>query len=874
MPATPQRAFLIPEVVQTSAMDCGPAALKALLEGFGVSASYGRLREACQTQVDGTSIDALEDLAVMLGLDAEQVMVPRDHVLAPGSEVLPAIAIVKQPTGLTHFLVLWRRHGPFVQVMDPAQGRRWVRAETIEGQLYVHEMPVPEDAFRDYAGSESFAGPLMRRLGALGASHSTQQEWLTASAADTTWETFARLDAVVRMVQSLVTSRAVSKGSEAVHLVSQFAEIAKTDPSIIPSEYWTAFAPDGPNVQLRGAVLVQVHGVDRAKTPADLPQELAAALAEPPARPGALLLQKLRQDGLLAPAFVAVALASSALGVLAEALVFRSAIEFSSLLRLPEQRLWTGAALGSLLVILAFLQHPVNATALRMGRQLEGRMRLAFLRKIPRLADRYFHSRLTSDMAQRAHSLHVMRVLPSLGQSLVSSVFTLLATCLGVIWLDPRNILSVLLVAALSVAVPLLLQPMLNERDMRVQTLFSTLTQYYLDSLLGLIPLRAHSAQLAMRREHEGHLVEWEHASMGLLGVMVKAEALTAGLGAILTVWLLWGYLAAGGAISGALLLVYWALRIPALGSSVARAARQYPQMRNVALRLMEPLSAPEVQAGTDAPEPGEGPVALSFERVSVLAGGQALLTDLDLEIEPGSRVGIVGASGAGKSTLVGLLLGWHEAAAGRILVDGEVLSPSRLETLRRETAWVDPAVQLWNRSLLHNLRYGNDTGVAPIAGTLDEAELLPLLETLPGGLSTPLGEGGALVSGGEGQRVRLARAMMRPSPRLTILDEPFRGLDRAARQRLLSAAMKRFQDSTLLLVTHDVSQTQKLDRVLVIDDGRLVQDGPPDELLAQTDSTYRRLMEADATLKDALWTEEGFRRVRVVGGAVEQGAP
>src|SRR6266404_1157075 len=114
------RRHLIPEVVQTSMMDCGPAALKCLLEGFGVPASYGRLREACQTSVDGTSIDTLESVAQMLGLDAEQIMLPADHVALPGADALPAIVVVRLPTGLTHFVVLWRRHGRWVQVMDPA----------------------------------------------------------------------------------------------------------------------------------------------------------------------------------------------------------------------------------------------------------------------------------------------------------------------------------------------------------------------------------------------------------------------------------------------------------------------------------------------------------------------------------------------------------------------------------------------------------------------------------------------------------------------------------------------------------------------------------------------------------------------------------
>ena len=121
-----RRRWLVPEVVQTSAMDCGPAALKCLLEGFNIHASYGRLREACQTSVDGTSIDMIEAVARQLGLDAEQVMLPRDYLWVPEAEALPAMATIRQPNGMTHFVIVWRRHGDWLQIMDPAVGRRWM----------------------------------------------------------------------------------------------------------------------------------------------------------------------------------------------------------------------------------------------------------------------------------------------------------------------------------------------------------------------------------------------------------------------------------------------------------------------------------------------------------------------------------------------------------------------------------------------------------------------------------------------------------------------------------------------------------------------------------------------------------------------------
>lgn len=87
----PKRRWLAPEVIQSSAMDCGPASLKSLVEGHGINVSYGRLREACQTDVDGTSIDTLEEVALQLGLQAEQILIPADHLLIPTANALPAI---------------------------------------------------------------------------------------------------------------------------------------------------------------------------------------------------------------------------------------------------------------------------------------------------------------------------------------------------------------------------------------------------------------------------------------------------------------------------------------------------------------------------------------------------------------------------------------------------------------------------------------------------------------------------------------------------------------------------------------------------------------------------------------------------------------
>src|SRR4051812_2108308 len=164
-----RREFFAPEVVQTSAMDCGPASLKCLLEGFGIPVAYGRLREACQTDVDGTSIDTMEEVARRLGLDAEQILIPPEHLLLGEARALPAIVVVRLPDGATHFVVVWSAGGGRVQIMAPATGRRWPSRAELLASLYLHALPVPAEALRGFLAGDDFLGPLARRLAAIGA---------------------------------------------------------------------------------------------------------------------------------------------------------------------------------------------------------------------------------------------------------------------------------------------------------------------------------------------------------------------------------------------------------------------------------------------------------------------------------------------------------------------------------------------------------------------------------------------------------------------------------------------------------------------------------------------------------------------------------
>jgi hypothetical protein len=237
MTARRRRHALIPEVVQISATDCGPASLKSLFAGMGVELNYRVLREVCQTDIDGTSIVTLDEVANQLGLDAEEVMLPVDHVFLPEARALPAIVVVLTAGGRPHFIVLWKRLGPFVQIMDPAAGRLWVRIEALLSNLYQHTTSVPAEGWREWAASDEAVASLERRLRNLGA---VEAKALIAKAFnDPSCWSIAALDAACRATEAMVRAGAVKRGRTASSLLLSMIANAASGAVPIPESYWS-----------------------------------------------------------------------------------------------------------------------------------------------------------------------------------------------------------------------------------------------------------------------------------------------------------------------------------------------------------------------------------------------------------------------------------------------------------------------------------------------------------------------------------------------------------------------------------------------------------------------------------------------------------
>ncbi|MCB9742707.1 MAG: ATP-binding cassette domain-containing protein [Alphaproteobacteria bacterium] len=865
------RRWLAPEVIQTSAMDCGPAVLKAALGGFGVPAHLGRLREACQTDVDGTSINTLEDLARELGLRPLQTVAPVEHVGIPDVAPLPAIAVTVRPDGSRHFVLLWREVAGRVQVMDPARGRRWASWSELRGELYRHPAQLDAEAFARWARSPVFLGGLATRLVALGIPEDRVGIEITEKLSSPAG--LRGLDGAARAAASLQASGALGRGAEAARFVEALAaRVAAGEDALLPADSY-CLQPVSGGAVVTGAVLLLLEGPEAGARVAPRSEALARALEAPPEAPVrelARLIHSLAPWAL--PAALGVA-AVSALGGVAQAALMRALLDAGRWLQTPSQRGLAIAAMLALVLILGAISWGWGLALARLGRQFELHLRRAFHAKLPRLSDRYFASRLASDLAERAHAIALLRSVPVSSAAALNAMGALLATLAGLSWLDPRLAPLALLSACSAVLLPLLLHPFLASRELRRQTFDGSLARSYLDAMLGATPLRAHGAEESMRREHEGLLTGWRRAGEEALLASVFAATLQGAVGLGLAAWMVHAHLSHAAHGGGALLVVFWSTQLPAQGRGLIDALRALPAMQGVAMRVLEPLSAPEEARGEgEDPEAAArwaaGPLSVQAEGVEVQAGGRSLLRLPTLALAAGEHVAIVGRSGAGKSSLLSLLLGWWRPTAGSLRVGGLELTAERLPLLRRRVAWVDPEVRVWNASLLDNLRYGHE-GDLQLDAILEQAELLGVLRALPEGLATPLGEGGGLLSGGQGQRVRLGRAMGAAAPGLVLLDEPFRGLDRGQRRRLLARARARWAEATLLFVTHDVGDTSGFERVWVIEDGAIVEDGAPAELAA-AGGPFARMLHEEGEV-NALWSR--WRRLVLREGQLEEGA-
>jgi len=233
------------------------------------------------------------------------------------------------------------------------------------------------------------------------------------------------------------------------------------------------------------------------------------------------------------------------------------------------------------------------------------------------------------------------------------------------------------------------------------------------------------------------------------------------------------------------------------------------------------------------APEPLRGEIVLEHVTFSYPQGREVALQDISLTIAAGETVAFVGESGAGKSTLVNLAIGFRQPTAGCVKLDGHNLRELDLRTYRRQIGVVPQTTLLFNGSLRENVSYGLESvSDETLWQVLADANLAEFVRSLPRGLDTPLGESGTRLSGGQRQRLAIARALVR-NPRLVILDEATSALDTESEQLIQGALTRLTKGRTTLIVAHRFSTIRHAHRIVVLQKGRIVEQGTQAELLA-----------------------------------------
>ncbi|MHC5307889.1 ABC transporter ATP-binding protein [Bartonella sp. LJL80] len=230
----------------------------------------------------------------------------------------------------------------------------------------------------------------------------------------------------------------------------------------------------------------------------------------------------------------------------------------------------------------------------------------------------------------------------------------------------------------------------------------------------------------------------------------------------------------------------------------------------------------------------------IRFENVGFHYGkGNGVLENLNLEIKPGQKVGIVGRSGAGKSTLVNLLLRFHDVEKGRILIDGQNIADVTQESLRANIGMVTQDTSLLHRSLRENIMYGRpDASEDEMLHAVRDAEASDFIDGLRDhngqtGYDAYVGERGARLSGGQRQRIAISRVMLKDAP-ILILDEATSALDSEAEAAIQENLTRLMQGKTVMAIAHRLSTIAEMDRLIVMDKGRIVEDGTHEELLAK----------------------------------------
>ena len=517
-----------------------------------------------------------------------------------------------------------------------------------------------------------------------------------------------------------------------------------------------------------------------------------------------------------------------------------------------------------------------------ISRDIEFDLRNDLFAHLERLSHSYYQRNRTGDiMARATNDLNAVRML--LGPAIMYSANTLVFTAgaLGfMLAISPKLTLYAFLPLPIASIAIQYFGRRIHERFERIQAMFSDISARAQENFSGARVIRAYEQEQAEIAAFEGANREYIRRSLGLvrlMGMLWPTLELMLGAAVVIVLWMggrqvLLGKMSVGDFVAfntymmqltWPVIALGWVINIFQRGTAslvrIEEILSQQPEIADeeVASRELRPSSKllpPTEIARSSQLEARSFLGEIEFCNLNFSYNGTSVLADVNLRIPAGSSLAIVGPTGSGKTTLVNLIPRIYDAEPGAVLIDGRPVRQFPLDSLRRHIGFVPQETFLFSDTIRENIAYGishedDDASLDDIKAAAEAASIAQDIATFPEGYNTMVGERGITLSGGQKQRTAIARALLR-SPRILILDDALSNVDTHTEDKILNHLREIMRGRTTIFISHRVSTVRNADSIAVLHQGRIVELGTHDQLIARngyyTDLYNKQLLEEE----------------------------